>query len=257
MAVLTPEVEAAVIRLHAALDPEEIILFGSRAYGTPRPDSDIDLLLVLRTAAEPLEARERRAREALGLAGWRRVDGHVWTYTPEELRRQLHRGSTTVRDDLAKGTRLFPAAGRRRYADLFEEWSATGAEEMLMEKAREDLILADKALTPPIVAWGAAFHAQRAAEKALKALVYHLGGEPDRTHSLSDLALKASELDPIRGRRILLTYQPRLADLAKHAVQPRCTEVPPVSEAEARAAVATARDVLADIMTIADARSAG
>ena len=31
MAVLTPEMEAAVMRLHAALDPEEIILFGSRA----------------------------------------------------------------------------------------------------------------------------------------------------------------------------------------------------------------------------------
>ena len=257
MAVRTPEMEAAVIRLHAALDPEEIILFGSHAYGTPRPDSDIDLLVVLRTPAEPLAARERLAREAVGPAGWRRVDGHVWAYTPEELRQQLHRGSTAVRDALAKGTRLFPAQGRSRYANLFEEWSATGAEESLLQKAREDLITAERMLQPPLVPWVVAFHAEQAAEKALKALVYHLGAEPDRTHSLSDLAAKAAELDPTRGRRILLKYQPRLAELQRHAVQPRYTDVPPVSEAEAHTAVATARDVLADIMTIADAGSTG
>ena len=217
-------------------------------------------MVVLRAAAEPLGTRERRAREALGPAGWRRVDGHVWAYTPEELRQQLHRGSTAVRDALARGTRLFPANGRSRHAVLAEEWSATGARETLLEKAQDDLFAAEQLLSAMGTRsawWTVAFHAQQAAEKALKALVYHLGGEPDRTHSLGDLALKASELDPIRGRRILLKDQPRLVDLAKHAVQPRYTDVPPVSEAEARAAVATARDVVADIMTIADARSTG
>lgn len=34
-------------RLTAALRPEAIFLFGSRASGTPRPDSDFDLLVVL------------------------------------------------------------------------------------------------------------------------------------------------------------------------------------------------------------------
>lgn len=34
-------------RLAAALRPEAIFLFGSRAGGTPRPDSDFDLLVVL------------------------------------------------------------------------------------------------------------------------------------------------------------------------------------------------------------------
>jgi HEPN domain-containing protein len=137
---------------------------------------------------------------------------------------------------------------------LAGEWSATGAEETLLQKAREDLILADKALTPPVVPWGAAFHAQQAAEKALKALVYHLGGEPERTHSLSDLALKAAELSASRGRPFFLTYQPQLAELEKHAVQPRYTDAPPVSETEARAAVATARGVLADVTAIVDNR---
>ncbi len=40
-------IEDAMFRLIVQLDPEEIWLFGSRARGDHRPDSDIDLLLVL------------------------------------------------------------------------------------------------------------------------------------------------------------------------------------------------------------------
>lgn len=253
VAVLTREMEAAIERLRAAFDPEEIILFGSRAYGQPRPDSDVDLLVVVRSAAEPLAARERRAREALGTDGWQLVDGHVWAYTPQEMREQLRRGDTAVRDALVRGEPLFPENGRSRYAAMAGEWSATGAKAEFLQKGREDLILADKALSPPVVPWGAAFHAQQAAEKALKALIYHLGGEPERTHSLSELALRAMEIDATRGRSVFVKYQPRLAELQQHAVQPRYTNVPPVSEAEARTAVETARGILEDVIGIVGA----
>jgi uncharacterized protein len=40
-------IEDAMFRLIVQLDPEEIWLFGSRARGDHRPDSDIDLLVVL------------------------------------------------------------------------------------------------------------------------------------------------------------------------------------------------------------------
>jgi predicted nucleotidyltransferase len=164
MAVLTPDVAAAVIRLRLAFDAEETILFGSRAYGTARPDSDVDLLVVLRTAAEPSEALERHVRQALAPAGWCRVDPHVWAYTPDELRQQLRRGSTAVRDALAKGKRLFPTDGQSRYAVLAEQWSVTGAKETLLEKAQDDLFVARSAW------WTVAFHAQQAAAKALQPL---------------------------------------------------------------------------------------
>jgi predicted nucleotidyltransferase len=39
--------------------PDQIILFGSYAYGKPRPESDVDLLVVMET---PLRATERRFR---------------------------------------------------------------------------------------------------------------------------------------------------------------------------------------------------
>lgn len=46
-------VNDAVVRLAAQLDPDEIWLFGSRARGDHRPDSDIDLLLVLPDGRDP------------------------------------------------------------------------------------------------------------------------------------------------------------------------------------------------------------
>lgn len=258
VAVLTPEMEDAVQRLHAALHPEEVVLFGSRAYGTPRPDSDMDLLVVFAPTAEPLEGRERRARQALGAASRHRVGGHVWTYTREELREQLRRGSTAVRDALVKGTCLFPLGGRSRYAELAGEWSATGATETMLEKARDDLDTAELILASAGGRrnqwWTAASHAQQAAEKALKALIYHLGDEPECTHSLGDLVPRAAELDSVHGRALLLQYQPALADVERYAVQPRYVEAAPVGEAEARRAVATAQAVLAEAVTLTAVR---
>jgi predicted nucleotidyltransferase len=40
-----------VKRIVDTLRPEKIILFGSYAYGTPTPDSDVDLLVVMETTA--------------------------------------------------------------------------------------------------------------------------------------------------------------------------------------------------------------
>lgn len=40
-------IEEARSRLVHALNPERIILFGSHAWGTPGPDSDLDLLVIV------------------------------------------------------------------------------------------------------------------------------------------------------------------------------------------------------------------
>jgi predicted nucleotidyltransferase len=71
-----------VSRLIAAVNPDKIILFGSRARGNFRPDSDLDLLLI-GASPEPAHVREIRANDALrGL----RIPKDVLWYTPEEVR---------------------------------------------------------------------------------------------------------------------------------------------------------------------------
>ena len=71
-----------VRRIVETAQPEKIILFGSRARGDARPDSDIDLL-VIQESTEP--GYRRDAALYLALAGLNApVD--VLTYTPEEIR---------------------------------------------------------------------------------------------------------------------------------------------------------------------------
>ena len=56
-------------RLVDALQPAQIYLFGSQAYGKPGTDSDLDLLLVMsRSAGEPI-AFSRLARRVIGDIG--------------------------------------------------------------------------------------------------------------------------------------------------------------------------------------------
>ena len=43
-------------QIAARFDPRKIVLSGSYAEGTPTPDSDIDLLVVMETRQEPLPA---------------------------------------------------------------------------------------------------------------------------------------------------------------------------------------------------------
>ena len=52
-------------RLIAALDPEQVILFGSWAWGTPNENSDLDLFVIVKESSEGPLQRNRRARECL------------------------------------------------------------------------------------------------------------------------------------------------------------------------------------------------
>jgi predicted nucleotidyltransferase len=45
----------AIERIVSALKPEKIILFGSYAYGNPTPDSDLDLLVIMKTRAREID----------------------------------------------------------------------------------------------------------------------------------------------------------------------------------------------------------
>jgi uncharacterized protein len=47
--------DTAVAQIKAALNPEQIILFGSWARGTASRRSDIDLLIIWETSAPPLD----------------------------------------------------------------------------------------------------------------------------------------------------------------------------------------------------------
>ncbi len=66
MKTITPEIlDEAVRRLVAEFDPEQIILFGSHAWGTPTEDSDLDLMVIVSESDERSIQRDIRAHLAL------------------------------------------------------------------------------------------------------------------------------------------------------------------------------------------------
>ena len=70
-------------RIVAAIDPDRIILFGSRARGDARPDSDYDLLVIKDTKERTLVLAQRAYRALVGLLG--PVD--LLVETPDRLKR--------------------------------------------------------------------------------------------------------------------------------------------------------------------------
>lgn len=86
-------VQMVVEAIAKAIRPERIILFGSRATGAARADSDLDLLIVY---SGPLSKREvkLRARRLFPLPGF---SMDLFVLTPEELERQRRVASTVGR----------------------------------------------------------------------------------------------------------------------------------------------------------------
>ncbi len=81
MVVDEAKLQEIVRRLVEALDPDKIILFGSRARGDIHTQSDVDLLII-KPSTEP---RHRRAGEAYRALIGIGVPTDILCYTPEEV----------------------------------------------------------------------------------------------------------------------------------------------------------------------------
>ncbi|CAN5193169.1 nucleotidyltransferase domain-containing protein [soil metagenome] len=103
---LTAELREEIVeRIVAAVDPEKIVLFGSRAEETHRPDSDIDLLVV-RESAEPSYKRAIPIHAAI----WDlpiEVDTDVLVYTPQEVEEWKGASAAFVTTALRQGKVIY------------------------------------------------------------------------------------------------------------------------------------------------------
>jgi uncharacterized protein len=105
MEILTPQLlEVMVQRLVDCFKPEQIILFGSHAYGTPKPDSDIDLLVIVPQSDQP---RYRRAREAYGALWGLAVPAEIVVMTRHEVERSRAVKSSLAHQAIHRGRVLY------------------------------------------------------------------------------------------------------------------------------------------------------
>jgi predicted nucleotidyltransferase len=94
---------AALENLIREVNPEKVILFGSYAYGNPTPDSDVDLLVIVRTDES---YRERYMRVARALRP-RLFPLDLIVKTPEEVEEALRTFSPFLREILTRGICLY------------------------------------------------------------------------------------------------------------------------------------------------------
>lgn len=73
-----PVVERVVRRVVEEVAPLRVVLFGSRAKGTARPDSDVDLLVVMPDGTE----RKKTTKHLYGRLGWADVSVDYIVTTP-------------------------------------------------------------------------------------------------------------------------------------------------------------------------------
>lgn len=87
-------------RLIEALKPEKIILFGSHAWGEPDEDSDVDLLVIVRSSSLSPSRRAAHAHRCLRGLG-RAKDVIVKTSDEVENERKVH--ASLVSEALERG----------------------------------------------------------------------------------------------------------------------------------------------------------
>jgi len=93
----------AVKRIAQALRPDKIILFGSYANGTPTPDSDVDLLVVMKTSASSKE----RHLSVCRLLRPRPFPVDILVKTPQEIERALENGDFFIQEIVTQGAVLY------------------------------------------------------------------------------------------------------------------------------------------------------
>ena len=180
--------------------PQQVILFGSYAYGTPTEDSDVDLFVVMTGMTS--NAREEAWEMKKRLPERFRLDLHV--RSPEELAYRVSHNDWFLREILEKGDVLYekgqtspdakahPAPGR--VEALVPIWQEAGAMNPLtlewVELAEADYgsvkLHLEHAYKPAFYNI-ICFHAQQCIEKYLKAWLQEANLPTPRTHKLNEL----------------------------------------------------------------------
>lgn len=103
--VTMAEIQEVADRMVEAFHPDRVILFGSYAYGTPAPDSDVDLLVIMSFQGAAVD----KAVEMLSRVN-PRFGVDLLVRRAEDVERRVGLGDFFLREILEKGRVLYESA---------------------------------------------------------------------------------------------------------------------------------------------------
>jgi predicted nucleotidyltransferase/HEPN domain-containing protein len=209
--------------IRSVVSARAVYLFGSRARGNARPDSDYDILVVTWDTRPDAETRTRIS-EAVGSHS-PPVELRYVTAGEFEWRRRF--ANTIERGADREGLVLHMAGDVEERYSVARPWFAGGD---------RGIRLGALALREGDMPDEACFHAQQAAEKYLKGYLTLVNQEGQRTHELETLAESCATADP--------TFTPwteRLKPLSPYAVEARYPNGRETDMDEARDAMSIAQ----------------
>jgi HEPN domain-containing protein/predicted nucleotidyltransferase len=232
-------------RIAAAERPWRIVLFGSRARGDAREDSDYDIIVEMDVGdARPLDVQVRIQRLFRG----RPWSLDVKVLPPNEIERRRDDPGAIEWDAAREGRVIYAdpaAAASRAHVDRVREEPSALPESYAewLSVAEDDLRHYRHLLDTGDDYWAAiCFLCQQASEKFLKTLIVSRYARPKRTHDIAEL---------IAAARAAGCALPSLAGdykrLTEYAVTTRYPIKLKLSEAEARAAVAQAEGIISAV----------
>ncbi|MFN3762772.1 MAG: nucleotidyltransferase family protein [Anaerolineae bacterium] len=102
------EIQRVVREIAEKFRPRRVILFGSHAYGTPDPDSDVDLLIEMETSLRSVE-QAVAIRQAVDFP----FPTDLLVRTPQQIAERLQMGDPFFLEILSRGKVLYEAEHER------------------------------------------------------------------------------------------------------------------------------------------------
>ena len=182
-----PKAVAVARAVYDAVRPEKVILFGSRARGDYRPDSDIDLLIISDDSLTRecyMNARKVVMEAATRIYGDYFDANLVWM--PKEKYMECRKGINHVAAQAARDGVDMNGEKEEYERDVETAFDWADVRQRVINADRElsvleDLIAANSAQE------AIGFHAQQTLENILKAWISAFGGEYGNTHDLGSL----------------------------------------------------------------------
>jgi uncharacterized protein len=98
------DIADVVAQIVERFHPQQVVLFGSHAYGIPTPDSDVDLLVVMETSLRHIE-QAVEIRKAVDFP----FPVDILVRTPQHIAERIALGDVFLREVLTKGVVLYAA----------------------------------------------------------------------------------------------------------------------------------------------------